>query len=154
MNQPLLSYQGRVDEKGKLTIPRKLDLVKDLALFFPDCDVEVTIRKRYKHRTLPMNAYYWGVVINCVTIGLKDVGYLVTPQQAHEFLKDTFARKTIVNQDTGECISVPGSTAAMTTAEMMDYLAMVREWAEDFLNIRIPLPGEQTKIEFTNGCNT
>lgn len=151
MRAPSLVYQGRVSH-GRLKIFRRAELIRDLTLYFEDTDIDIVFRKHYRKRTLPMNNYYWGVVIPCVQKGLQDVGYLLTAQQVHEYCKEKFAREIVENRETGEHLDLPGSTAKMTTAEMMDYIALIRDWCEEYLNTHIPLPGEQTKFEY--GKNT
>jgi hypothetical protein len=151
LKAPSLVYQGRVDH-GKLKIFRRAELIHDLTLYFEGFDLDIVFRKHYNRRTIPMNNYYWGVVVPCVRIGLEGVGYLLTHEQVHEMMKEKFARVIVQNRETDDVLDLPGSTAKMTTAEMMEYIALIREWAQEYLGIHIPLPGEQTKFEY--GQNT
>ena len=142
----ILTYSGKV-KNGELKIVNRSQFNRELE-YFEGKDVEVQVRKKRKKRSLMQNAYYFGVVVPCVVEGLKDVGYRVNRELTHEFLKSKFAREEIVNEETSEVLSIIGSTAKMTTSKMMDYFAEITQWAAEFLNIQIPLPGEQTKIDY------
>ena len=142
----ILIYSGKV-KNGELKIVNRPQFNRELE-YFEGKDVEVQVRKKRKKRSLMQNAYYFGVVVPCVVEGLKDAGYRVNRELAHEFLKSKFAREEIVNEETGEVLSIIGSTAKMTTSKMMDYFAEITQWAAEYLNIQIPLPGEQTEIDY------
>lgn len=145
--EPMLVYQARVED-GKLVFPRRSQFARDLFLYFEGMDIDILVRKRKRRRTVPMNNYYWGVLVPCVAIGMNDVGYKVTAAQVHELLLGLFAKEQLINYETGEVKEIRGSTATMTITQMQDYWAAIREWAREYLNITIPLPGEQTKFEF------
>lgn len=95
-------------------------------------------------RTLPQNAYYHGCVVPLVRDGLRDVGYreIKTVEDAHEVLKSLFLKKNVANESTGEVIEITGSTAKLTTIEFNEFIDSIIQWASEFLNIQIPLPGE------------
>ena len=57
-----------------------------------------------------------------------------------------FNKKELVNEQTGEILQTIGSTAQMSTSEMMDYFAEITQWSVEFLNVQIPEPNEQMKI--------
>jgi len=78
--------------------------------------------------------------------GLTDAGYRVSKESTHEFLKSTFNKLELVNELTGEILPSIGSTSQMSTVQMMDYFAEITQWAAEFLNVQIPLPGEQIEI--------
>lgn len=90
------------------------------------------------------NAFYWGCVLPIVKDGLCDVGYreVKTDQDAHEILKTLFLKKKIVNENSGEEIIIPGSTAKLTTLEFCSYIDEITQWASEYLSIVIPSPGE------------
>lgn len=145
---PKLRYQGRVDEAGDLTIHRRGELIQDLRELFKGREVVITIQVKRRKRSLDQNSYYWGVVVPMAREGLRGVGYHLSKSQTHSLLKDHFARDYLVNEDTGEILKIRGSTAGMTTLKFEEYLAEIRDWAEDYLSIKIPKPNEQTKIEY------
>ena len=145
MNNIRITYQGKV-ESGKLHIYRSKDFVKEIQVF-DGKKVEITVRKKRTHRSLMQNAYYWGVIVPLVQQGLNDVGYKVGKDQTHEYLKGTFHIVELVNEETGEILKSVGTTTNMTTTEMMEYFEEIKQWATEYLNIYIPDPNEQIKIE-------
>lgn len=136
---------GKVDDDGKLILPQRNAFVKDLAVF-KGKDVVITVEKKGKKRSTEQNRYYWGIVIPLVKQGLIDVGYRMTTELTHDFLRDKFCIVEIVNEITGEVITTKGKTSEMSTSQMMDYFAQISQWAAEWLNIQIPEPEEQLKI--------
>jgi hypothetical protein len=79
----------------------------------------------------------------------KHTGY--DPEQIHELLKQMFSPKwhyaggTL--DDDGEkriSIRIPTSTTRLDTLEFTEYTEKCRLWANEFLGLQIPLPGEVT----------
>jgi hypothetical protein len=103
--------------------------------------VKISTRKQ---RSLPQNAYYWGVICDMVKQGLYEAGYrsVKTSDNAHEVMKNLFLKKRIVNEDTGEVIETIGSTASLTTEAFIIYVEEIIQWAAEYLGIEIPLPNE------------
>lgn len=93
------------------------------------------------------NAYYFGVVLPVVQAGLIEAGYKVGKENTHEFLKSMFNKKELVNNQTGEILPTVGSTAEMSTVEMMEFFQEITIWAAEFLNVQIPAPNEQIEIK-------
>jgi len=113
----------------------------------PDGNFLVKIEQK-KKRSLPQNAFYWGVVCDMVKDGLRDAGYseVKTIEDAHEILKALFLKRKIVNQQTDEVIEIPGSTAKLTTVQFNEYIEEIQRWASEYLSITIPSPNEQASI--------
>ena len=133
-------------ENGKLRFKQRSTVLSDIGQF-RDGDYVMTIERKRRKRSLMQNAYYWGVVVPLVKEGLLDVGYRMTTEAVHEYLKGQFAITEVVNERTGEVLKSIGSTSEMTTSQMMDYFAEITQWAAEYLNVQIPNPGEQLKIE-------
>ena len=141
-------FNGYVNENGELKIYNRKTFIDELKLFAGK-KVTIEIKKKMKTRSTFQNSYYWGVVIPLVKNGLFEVGYPVNLEQTHELLKSKFRIIEIPNVNTGEIINSIGSTADMTTSEMMDYFAEIKQWAAEFLNVYIPDPNEQIEIKFS-----
>ena len=110
--------------------------------------IEVTIKLKYKRRSIPENRYYFGVVIQIWKELIYDEwGETWSSEQTHEFLKSHCNFKEIVNQNTGEIIKIPLSTADLKTIEFEEYLEKCRRLAFDFFNVQIPLPNEQLTLD-------
>ena len=141
-----LTYYGKVKSDG-MKIYRAQEMKEMILTNFAGKDIELTIQRKRRRRSLEQNAYYYGVVVPVVCAGLQDAGYRVTREATHEFLKATFYKKELVNESTGEVLQTVGSTSQMSTVEMMEYFQEITQWAAEFLNVQIPAPNEQIKIE-------
>lgn len=109
----------------------------------PRGEYSVTIVRKRKTRTNPQNAYLWGIVYAGVLFGLRDAGWEITDtEQVHEWCKQKFAAREVINRDTGEVLSLPRSTVAMNTAEFQTYVDQIRAFALEYLNVQIPAPNE------------
>ena len=133
-------------ENGTLKFKQRSTVLSDIAQM-RDGEYVMTIERKQRKRSLMQNAYYWGVVVPLVKEGLLDVGYRMTTEAVHEYLKGQFSITEIVNERTGEVLKSIGSTSEMTTSKMMDYFAEITQWAAEYLNVQIPQPNEQLKIE-------
>ena len=133
-------------ENGTLKFKQRSTVLSDIAQM-RDGEYVMTIERKRRKRSLMQNAYYWGVVVPLVKEGLLDIGYRMTMEDTHEFLKGRFNIVEKVNEKTGEILKSVGSTSQMTTSQMMDYFAEITQWAAEYLSIQIPQPNEQLKIE-------
>ena len=110
----------------------------------PIGDYVITITPNRKTRSTQQNAYLWGIVYPSVLFGLQDAGWEITnEEQVHEYCKQAFAAREVINKDTGEVISLPNSTARMQTAEFNVYVDKIKAFALEYLNITIPEPNEE-----------
>jgi len=139
-----LTYFGKVTDK--LHVYRAKEMQEMILRNFAGMQVEVTIQKKRKARSLPQLKYYWGVIIPVVQSGLFDAGYKVGKEETHDFLKSMFLKVELVNEQTGEILQSVGSTSKLSTVEAMEYFQEITQWAAEFLNVEIPAPGEQIKI--------
>jgi len=139
-----LTYYGKVTDK--LHVYRAKEMQEMILRNFTGMQVEITIQKKRKARSLLQSAYYWGVIIPIVQTGLFDAGYKVGKEETHEYLKSMFLKVEIVNEQTGEILQSINSTSKLSTVEMMEYFREITTWAAEFLNVEIPEPGEQITI--------
>ena len=121
-----------------------LDLFFERFFQLPNGDYIFTVTPNRKTRSNQQNAYLWGVVYPAVLLGLKDAGWEIThEEQVHEYCKQAFAAREVINKDTGEVLSLPSSTARMQTAEFNVYVDKIKAFAFEYLNITIPEPNEE-----------
>lgn len=121
-----------------------LDLFFERFYQLPNGDYIFTVTPNRKTRSNQQNAYLWGVVYPAVLLGLKDAGWEIThEEQVHEYCKQAFAAREVINKDTGEVLSLPNSTARMQTAEFNVYVDKIKAFAFEYLNITIPEPNEE-----------
>lgn len=60
------------------------------------------------------------------------------PEQIHELLKARFSPRWYF----ADSFSVPNSSTRLDTIEFTEYTEKCRLWANEFLGLQIPLPGE------------
>ena len=121
-----------------------LDLFFERFYQLPNGDYIFTVTPNRKTRSNQQNAYLWGVVYPAVLLGLKDAGWEIThEEQVHEYCKQAFAAREVINKATGEVLSLPSSTARMQTAEFNVYVDKIKAFALEYLNITIPEPNEE-----------
>jgi len=107
-------------------------------------DYVITITPNRKTRSNQQNAYLWGIVYPAVLFGLQNAGWeIIDEEQVHEYCKQAFAAREVINKDTGEVLSLPNSTARMQTAEFNVYVDKIKAFAFEYLNITIPEPNEE-----------
>ena len=119
-------------------------LLNEMLDSLPLGDYVITITPNRKTRSTQQNAYLWGVVYPAVLFGLQDAGWEIThEEQVHEYCKQAFAAREVINKDTGEVLSLPSSTARMQTAEFNVYVDKIKAFALEYLNVTIPEPNEE-----------
>jgi hypothetical protein len=69
------------------------------------------------------------------------------PEQIHELLRQMFSPSwhfTMPLKDSGKWleVAIPTSTTRLDTLEFTEYVEKCRMWANEFLGLNIPLPGE------------
>ena len=108
----------------------------------PDGDYLLEGKPWPKLRSLDQNDYYWGVVMPICLSGMIDAGWEGIPdtKALHELYKSWFTGRTVVNRFTGTQETIPVSSKSMTTKEFSAYVDMVRDYAEQYLNVTIPEP--------------
>ena len=140
----IISFRSKV-VNGKLASNRKP--IQEAIATFEGKEIEISIAKAKKKRSKPQNAFYWGVVVPIVKHGLFDIGYKLTNERTHDFLKERFLKEDLVNEDTGEVLgSVSKSTTELTTTQFMEYMAEITQFSAEFLGVQIPEPNEQLTI--------
>lgn len=101
---------------------------------------EVKVEPRRVTRSNAQNAYLWAVVYPAVRLGIAEAwGEELTVDEVHLLMRDRFLTRPVVNRKTGEVVqSIPGSTAALSTAEFSRYIDEIVKFAGDMLNVEIP----------------
>lgn len=134
---------------GKLKVA-KSELPAFLSLISKQKDKRVEIIVKFgSKRSNQQNAYYWGVIVELIRLGINEIqGENFTKEDIHEFLKNKFLQgEEIVNKE-GEVIMIRKSTIDNTKTAQEEYHENCRRLAFEFLNIEIPLPNEQIEFNF------
>jgi hypothetical protein len=98
-------------------------------------------RKCRGQRSLKQNAYYFGVVLIRVAAGIRDQWgeEMFGVEAAHEFCKDRFLARYVVNKVTGEeHDKIVRSTTELDKMEFSEYIQKIKDFARDYLNTDIP----------------
>lgn len=113
---------------------------KELAVFAGK-EIEAVFTRKKKHRSDPQNRYYWGVVVEMVRVGMKDIGDILDKDQVHELLRYRFLKRRTIDENTGELMyEYAESTASLGTIEFSEYIEKCCQFAAEFLGVEIPLP--------------
>ena len=99
-------------------------------------NVTVTVAKRKVARTLPQNAYLWGVVYETIS---DYTGY--SADDLHYRVEPILALRTVTDE---KGLRVVKKTSDMSTDEFSAYVEAVKLWSWHELNLFIPAPHEQT----------
>ncbi len=127
-------YRGRV-EKGKVVLynQREYDM---LVYSLNEKEIEITLAKIVKKRSLSQNNYFHGVIL---PLASEYTGYSVIEMK--EVLRMLFLSYTI--QINGEIFKVGRSTASLSTVEFEEFNSQCRHWGDE-QGIYIPEPNEVT----------
>ena len=145
-----LTYFCNVDKDSILHVPRRFK--QEIGEKFKGQRIEITIRKKKKHRSSEQNRYYWGVVVPHILDAFIELGNDLQEgnpehlQLIHDFLKRRCLPARQVCDAHGVEVELTPSTTDLSTTEMMEYIERVCLFAAESLNVAIPQPNEQTRI--------
>jgi hypothetical protein len=143
-----MKHNGVITPQGALRIYDRPLFEEQVRAMSRDKDLAVTIevKPRKVYRTLPMNSYYWGVVVAMVSDRLRELGHDIDRDLTHEFLKGRFLYSELTDPNTGEVMKIPRKTSELATEEFIEYMEHVKQFAAETLDIYIPDPNEQLQI--------
>jgi hypothetical protein len=138
-------YHGQV-VGGKLKIANRKLFDRDISLL-DGKHIEIVISPRRRTRSEQQNRYYWGVVIAMAKDAFIELGHEdISSEDVHDFFKNRFNNRELINENTAEVLTIPQSTASLTTVDFMTYIDKCVKFGAETLNIQIPSPNEQTSI--------
>lgn len=141
-----LELTGFIDDTGKLSIHHKPAL-EEWAKQNPGRNILVKFEKRGAKRSLPQNRYYHGIVVQSVMLGLREIGYHISHDETHFFLKQKF-NPVQVPGNGGAVIELPGTTTQLNKIEFSEYIERIAQWAAEYLSIEIPAANADLKMQF------
>jgi len=124
------SFTGTV-EKGILHLTNRSRFDMHLQQLSGQVSVTIKRHRAVKSRSVLQNRYYWGVVVGILS---AELGY--SDDEMHDALRFQFLQKR-----DGKLPTIR-STTTLSTVEMEQYLATIRNWASHDLGIYILLPRE------------
>lgn len=141
-----LELTGHITDEGKLTIHNRI-AVEEWAMQNPGRNILVKFEKRGSKRSHPQNAYYWSCVVHSVMMGLREIGYSLSKDETHFFLKQKFNPVLVPNKD-GLAIELPGTTTQLNKIEFSEYVERIAQFAAEYLNIEIPPANADLSMKF------
>lgn len=141
-----LELTGHITEEGVMTIHNKPAL-SEWARQNPGRNILVKFERRGSKRSLPQNRYYHGIVVQSVMLGLREIGYSMSHDETHFFLKQKFNPIQVPNKN-AEAIELPGSTTVLNKTEFSDYIERIAQWAAEYLSVVIPPANSDFKMQF------
>jgi hypothetical protein len=110
----------------------------------------IKIVKEHKRRSDQQNSYYHAVIVDLFGDWLRENGYDLTNDDAHEMLRDRFLREDVIAPATGEIIgSRNKSTTKLSTVEFIEYNEKCAQWMAEFCGIVVPPPDPYYKKDFS-----
>lgn len=132
-------------------LKRNRNLILETLNQFEGKDIILTIQKAGKRRSNNQNAYYWGIVLKYLQLGIKESWAEVWElEKCHEFCKIQFNVEERYDENTGEVLLIPKSTTENTTTAQEEYHDKIRKFIFEWFNIQVPLPNEEITIDFNN----
>lgn len=131
MSQKSKIWDGKV-EFGRIVLEDR-DGFHRLLESMEGQEIEMTLQKFRRKRSLSQNAWYWGCIVPLLG---EHIGY--DPEEMHEALKERFLRDRENERDGLVRIK---SSAALNTAEFSAYCEQCVRLAAE-MGVIIPLPGE------------
>jgi hypothetical protein len=135
-----LTYYSNVKD-GQLQKNVRLQIAEEVK-HFEGKRVEVTIEKLKSTRSVQQNRLWWLYV----SIISKEVGY--SKEEMHEILKFKFLKREKVDEKTGEVFEYIGSTIKLNKTDFADMVNDLIRYAAETFNIVLPLPGEQSEMNY------
>jgi hypothetical protein len=133
-----IELYGTIGDKGTLTIANKERLI-EWCRQNPGKQVKIKVERQSARRSLKQNAYYHSAVVEVVREGLLNLGYSLSHDATHYFLKERFNPIEIPGKD-GLVITVPGSTTELNKVEFGEYIERIAQFAAEYLGVEIQAP--------------
>lgn len=141
-----LELTGNIDDNGQITIHHRPAL-EEWARQNPGRNILVKFEKRGSKRSLPQNRYYHGIVVQSVMLGLREIGYSLSHDETHFFLKQKF-NPVEVPGNGGAVIELPGTTTQLNKTEFSEYIERIAQWAAEYLGVVIPAANADLTMKF------
>lgn len=139
-----LELTGHIDETGRITIHHKPAL-EEWARQNTSRNILVKFEKRGAKRSSNQNRYYHGIVVQSVMLGLRELGYSLSHDETHFFLKQKF-NPIQVPGNGGALIELPGTTTQLNKIEFGEYIERIAQWVAEYLSIEIPAANADLKM--------
>lgn len=143
-----IEYTGTVSEDGTLKIVHRSYFNNDLKTFFPNCTVDIIIKKRRVKRSLNQNAFLH-VLLTIFSKSLVELtgDKSLTMQRIKNMVKLKFLKVDVVNTETGEVIGEEVlDTSSLTKEQMATFIEDIYRYAAETFHIVLPNVNTQQEL--------
>jgi len=110
---------------------------------YKNATVLIKVKKYCDGRTLKQNKYYW-LLLSVIANRANELGNKWSESDAHAFLKDEFLKKEHIVFNSKKimgfvCKTIVKSSTTLTKAEFAEYIANIKMWALDFLDLDLEI---------------
>jgi hypothetical protein len=135
-------------KSGKMKISYRQKFIESLELL-GDCKFELIVRKLYKKHSDEQRGYYFAVIVQEYINGIWETQRrIISKEQAHYELKYNLLSDEVYNEKTGSIMHTVKSITTNTTVQQEEYHQRCREFIQEWFGVEVPLPNEQTELEF------
>ena len=141
-----MKHFGFFDKQGKLQCQSFREELEGLKA--KGVSVVLTCEEWKEKRSSNANRYYWAVVIDLISRGLRDLGWepkMCNGDTVHEMLKREFLTVDEHVKD-GTFLKRTRSTTELDKADFSEYVEHCKRFAAENLGVRIPDPNEQMEL--------
>jgi hypothetical protein len=133
-----IELYGTISEAGTLTIANR-ERLTDWCKENTGKRVMLKVERKSAKRSLKQNAYYHSAVVEVVREGLLNLGYRLSHDETHYFLKERFNPIEIPGNG-GIQLTVPGSTTGLNKVQFGEYIERIAQFAAEYLGVEIKAP--------------
>ncbi len=123
---------------------------EDLQLYDPGDRVIMVIKTFYRERSKKQNNvmhWYFGAIAKETGHTLQEIKDMMKTKFLQEPMKDGRGNE-VVDSDTGEIEMIVLSTRKLPTVRAVEFCEQVRDWARRVLNLELPVPDSNWKLNF------
>jgi hypothetical protein len=106
-------------------------------------DYQLILKKLYRKRSVNENAFYWGPFLDEEMNAFYDAGWHFDNKDVlHEWNKNQFLTDKIVNEDTGEVMTIVLPSSGLETVPWELWIEKIRQHFREFFNAELPYPND------------
>jgi single-stranded DNA-specific DHH superfamily exonuclease len=133
-----IELYGTIGDNGTLKIANR-ERLTDWCKENAGKQVKIKVERNVAKRSLKQNDYYHSGVVEAVREGFLNIGYRLSHDETHYFLKERFNSIEIPGNG-GILLTVPGSTAQLNKVQFSDYIERIAQFAAEYLGVEIKSP--------------
>ena len=129
------------DKKGEKLEPINSPLMRSEIAALPDGRYKIAISKLYPKATKEQFSYLYGVVYPMFLQAANDNGYeFANVVQIDLWAKTQWAKKDVMNRETGQIVSIPLTKSEFKTVDEMVWSNLLRDYCSEYWGVYIPEP--------------